>query len=109
MNRISTNTFIYLGIRGSVIALDRRTGVEYWRTPLKGEFVNVALDGDSIYASARGEIFCLDAMTGRIRWHNPLKGMGWGMCTIAGTDITPMAQYQAQQQQSAAAASASST
>jgi len=27
---------IYIGVRGSVLALDRSTGVEIWRTELKG-------------------------------------------------------------------------
>jgi outer membrane protein assembly factor BamB len=101
MTRINTASLIYIGIKGSVVALDRRTGAEVWRTQLKGEFVNVALDGDTIFATARGEIFCLDAITGRIRWNNQLKGMGWGLCTIAGTNIAPMAQLIAQQQQAA--------
>lgn len=102
-----TSSLIYLGIKGTVIALDRRTGAAIWRTPLKGgQFVNVVLDGDLIFATARGEIFCLDAMTGQILWNNPLTGMGWGLVTLAGTSIAPMAQQFANDAQAAAAASA---
>jgi len=67
------------------------------------------VDAVRVYATGRGEIFCLDPTTGRIRWHNPLKGMGWGLCTIAGTNIAPMAQYQANQQQAANGAAVGST
>ncbi len=110
MARIIGQPLIYLGIKGTVLALDRRTGAEQWRTPLKGsDFVNVAVDGDTLYAAARGEIFCLDALTGRIRWHNPLKGMGWGLITIAGTDITPMVHHRAAQAAAQSSAGAAAT
>ena len=109
MLRANSASIMYLGVRGTVVALDRRTGAEIWRTPLKGgDFVNVALDGDSLFATARGEIFCLDPVTGRIRWVNPLKGLGWGLITIAGTDIAPMAQKRAYDQQRANGAAAAS-
>lgn len=108
MLRANPASMMYLGIRGTVVALDRRTGAEVWRTPLKGgDFVNVALDGDSLFATARGEIYCLDPITGRIQWANPLKGLGWGLITIAGTDIAPMAQHRALEQQRANGAAAS--
>jgi outer membrane protein assembly factor BamB len=75
---------LYLGIGGSVIALDRATGEEVWRTRLKGsDFVNVALVDGDLYAAARGELFCLDAGTGTVRWKNPLKGLGLGLVSIA--------------------------
>jgi hypothetical protein len=42
-----TTGLVHIGIKGSVVALDRRSGNEIWRTRLKGaQFVNVALDGD---------------------------------------------------------------
>jgi outer membrane protein assembly factor BamB len=109
MATADVKSLIYLGIKGSVVALDRRTGVEYWRTALKGgDFVNVVYDHQAVYATARGEIFCLDPAIGSIRWHNPLKGMGWGMITIAGDSIAPMA-YQRMVEGQRAAAAASST
>jgi outer membrane protein assembly factor BamB len=107
MRRTQADNLVYIGIKGTVLALDRRTGVEQWRTPLKGAyFVNVALDGDVLLATSRGEIFGLDPLTGRIRWHNPLKGMGWGLITIAGTSIGPMAQHMYDQQAAASASGA---
>jgi PQQ-like domain len=78
---------IFIGIAGTVLALDRATGREVWRTKLKGsDFANVALlDGD-LYATAGGEIFCLDPSTGNLRWKNPLKGLGLGLVTIAAPE-----------------------
>ena len=112
MRQTQTSAMIYLGIKGTVIALDRRTGVEQWRTPLKGmDFVNVTMDDDSIYAAVRGEMFCLDPLSGRILWNNRLPGLGWGMITVAGTSIrqgsiAPMAAKRAADQQAANGAAA---
>ncbi len=81
-----TEAMVFAGIRGSVIALDRRSGKVLWSTHLSGgDFVNVAFLGGDLYASTRGEIFCVGAATGRIRWHNALRGYGRGLMTIAGS------------------------
>ena len=75
---------IYVGIRGSVLALDGATGEQVWATHLKGwSFVNVVIQDRMIVASCNGEIFCLDPLTGNALWHNPLKGFGTGLATIA--------------------------
>jgi outer membrane protein assembly factor BamB len=75
---------INVGIRGTVLALDRRTGAETWRAVLKGkEFVSVVLDGEQILAATLGELFCLDAATGRILWNNELRGLGRDVITVA--------------------------
>jgi outer membrane protein assembly factor BamB len=106
---------IFLGVKGSVIAVDTATGQPVWEAQLKGtDFVNVVLDGNNLLATTRGEIFCLDPQTGGIRWHNPLRGYGWGLVTIAGAGIAQntgvvTAEKQRQDQQRAAAASSSST
>lgn len=106
---------IYLGVRGSAVAMDSTTGQIVWSTPLKGsEFVNVVLDGNNLFATTRGEIYCLDAQSGGIRWHNPLKGYGLGLITIAGEGIPQNAvpgaeKYRRDQEQASAAATASST
>ena len=69
---------IFIGIKGTVLALDRATGEELWRTPLKGgDIVNLVLDGGNLLASARGEVDCLDPNTSDIRWNNPLRRLGW--------------------------------
>ncbi len=111
---MAQSKFIYLGVKGSVIALNSANGQQFWATSLKGgEFVNVVLDGNNLYATARGEVFCLDPQTGIIRWHNPLKGYGWGLVSIAGEGIAQNltalgAEKQRRDQQQAAAASAAS-
>jgi outer membrane protein assembly factor BamB len=104
---------IYLGIKGSVLALDPATGNQLWATHLKGsDFVHVVLDGDHLYAATHGEIFCLDPKTGEGRWHNPLKGFGWGLVSIAtensaeNTLLTVLAEKRRQEAQARAASSA---
>ena len=83
---------VYIGIRGTVLALDLATGTELWRTRVKGaQFVNVALVDGGIYASARGELFALDPATGQILWTNRLKGLGMGLVTIAGSSQSTVA------------------
>ena len=82
---MSPTSMIFVGIAGTVVALDRTTGTEVWRSRLKNsDFVNVAiLDGD-LYASTAGELFCLHPATGGIRWQNPLKAASdGGLMTIA--------------------------
>jgi outer membrane protein assembly factor BamB len=82
--QLTIDDLIYLGVRGYVIALERHTGQEVWRTTLKGyDFVNLVIDGNDLLATARGEIFCLDRATGQVKWNNPLRGMGYGIICIA--------------------------
>ena len=90
-----------------MVALDRSTGSEVWRTKLKGsDFVNVALDGDLVLASARGQVFCLDASSGSVRWQNELKGLGLGLVAFAGPNVAPVAETERRRRAAAAAASA---
>ena len=80
---MANQELVYVGIKGSVLALSRTTGQIVWNTYLKGyEFVNLLLDGEVIYATTKGEIFCLYAPTGQICWNNPLTGFGWGLASI---------------------------
>jgi outer membrane protein assembly factor BamB len=77
---------VFIGIKGTVIALNRATGQQLWATRLKGaDFVNVVVLDGAVLASCHGEIFCLDPLTGITLWHNPLKGFGLGLATIATT------------------------
>jgi hypothetical protein len=81
---MKTSQLVFVGIKGSVVALDCATGQQVWATALKGsDFVNVVLHDGAVLASCQGEIFCLDPLTGILRWHNPLKGFGRGSATIA--------------------------
>ena len=86
---MKTSDLVFIGIKGSVVALDRATGQQVWATHLKGfDFVNVLLEDGAVLASCYGEIFCLDPLTGEALWHNQLKGFGLGLATIA-TDHNP--------------------
>jgi outer membrane protein assembly factor BamB len=106
---------IYLGVKGSVVAVDSATGQLVWETDLKGvDFVNVIIDGNNLFATTRGEIYCLDPQGGGIRWHNPLKGYGLGLVTIAADGVAPntaviAAEKRRRDQQQASAAAGSST
>jgi len=81
---MKVEALVFVGIRGSVVALNRATGEQLWATRLKGyDFVNVVLDRGAVFATSCGEIFCLDPLTGVVLWHNRLKGFGTGLATIA--------------------------
>jgi len=110
---------VYVGLKAAVIALDRRTGTEVWRTALKGgvgrssSFVTLQRDGDILYAGVGGEIWALDPKGGAILWHNPLKGLGYGITSILGdsedarSSALPAASAEQLRQAQAAAAAAS--
>jgi outer membrane protein assembly factor BamB len=75
---------VFVGIKGSIVALDRSSGQQVWAAHLKGsDFVNVVVQNGVILASCHGEVYCLDPLTGNGLWHNPLKGFGLGLVTIA--------------------------
>ena len=79
-------SFIYVGIKNSVIALDAATGAEIWRAKLKGsDFVTVLFDGQSLVAANAGEIFALDPQNGAVLWHNNMKGLGLGIVSLASS------------------------
>ncbi len=106
---MASSNFVYIGIKGSVVALDRGTGSQIWVTPLRGsEFVNVMLGEGELYAASKGELYCLDPATGHVRWHNPLKGLGWGLVSIAapGTQTNQMALFERRKREQEAAAAA---
>ncbi len=80
---MKTSELVFIGIKGSVVALNRATGKQVWATHLKGsDFVNVMLDQEQVLATCYGEVFCLNACTGDALWQNPLKGFGTGLATM---------------------------
>jgi outer membrane protein assembly factor BamB len=106
---------IYIGIAGTVLALDRGTGAEIWHAGLKGtDFVNVVLDGDRVLAATKGELFCVDASTGRILWNNELRGFGRGLMTVATANspfgsVVPNADKKRRDEEAAASATVIAT
>ena len=82
---------LFLGIKGSVIAVDRRSGETLWSTDLKSTgFVTVAVEDGAVYAGTAGRLFCLDPSTGSVRWTNELPGMGYGLMCIGGADSSAL-------------------
>ena len=54
-------------VAGNVTALDRTTGSELWRYPLKGVARRFALDGDRVFVfESHGTFHCLELATGRL-------------------------------------------
>src|ERR1700683_4067565 len=106
---------IYIGIRGTVLALARSRGVEVWGADLKGsDFVNVVLDGDRVLAATKGEVFCLDSTTGKILWNNELKGLGRSLMTMVTANspmgsILPSVEKKRRDDQAAAGATATAS
>ncbi len=112
---MKTSDLVFIGIKGSVVALNRATGEQVWATALRrSDFVNVVLENEAILAACHGEIFCLDPFTGESRWHNPLKGLGCGLATIAtehnpGTGNAPVSAEKRRRDEQAAASAAATT
>jgi outer membrane protein assembly factor BamB len=112
---MNVSELVFIGIKGSVLALNRTTGEQVWATHLKGsDFVNVVLDNGQILATCQGEVFCLEPLTGEGVWQNPLKGFGTGLATIATEDsvrhtLTSVLAEKRRRDQEAAAAAAAST
>ena len=112
----SPSTNMYIGIKSSVIALNRKTGAQVWATELparyKSVFVNVFRDAEGLFAACAGELFALNSTDGRILWHEPLKGFGTGFVTMAsdlGSSTSAAAIAAAVQAEAAAAAAAAAT
>jgi hypothetical protein len=109
---MKSSELVFVGIKGSVVALNRATGQQVWTTRLKGSyFVNVTLQEGILLASCCGEIFCLDPLTGKALWHNPLKGFGTGLATIAtehsvGSSNAPVLAEKRRRDEEAAASAA---
>jgi hypothetical protein len=74
--------FIFVGLNGYALALDRNTGEIVWSNDeMRSGYVSLLLDGDRLIVSTNGYIYCLDPLTGGILWHNPLVGYGLGAPT----------------------------
>ena len=104
----SGSNMVVIGIKGTVLAVDRETGETLWSTDLKGsDFVNVTLDEGDVFAASKGRLYRLDASTGEIRWCNDLPGLGWGIVAIAGA--SPAGAVEEMRRRAAQAAAAAST
>jgi outer membrane protein assembly factor BamB len=98
--------FVYVGIKGHVVAVHPETGHTVWSVQLpKGQtFVPLLRDGRHLYAASGGELSCIDSRTGQVLWHNPLKGLGRGFACFAADGSIHAAAAAIAAMQSAAAA-----
>ena len=102
--------FLYVGIKGCVVAVAKDTGEVAWMHRLRkgSSFVPIVREGPHLYALSGGELTCLDAKSGDPVWHNPLKGLGTGYATLAGAEPPVQAIASEEASRAAAAAAASS-
>src|SRR5688572_4539084 len=101
----SRSNLVFVGLKGSVVAVDRGTGETIWETSLKGaEFVTVTMLEADLFAATRGRVYRLDPSSGAILWVNDLAGLGWGIVSIAGTAPAAGAAETQRRAQAAAAA-----
>jgi outer membrane protein assembly factor BamB len=79
-------SFVYVGIKSCVVALDRDRGDELWRVDLRSaDYVTVLWDGTGLFAANSGEVWRLDPATGATIWHNQMKGLGRGLVSLASS------------------------
>lgn len=79
-------SFLFVGIKKAVVALDDRTGLHVWRTELRSsDYVTVLWDGAGLFAANSGEVWRLDPANGAVIWHNDLKGLGRGLVSLASS------------------------
>jgi len=77
---------LFVGLSGTVLAVDRASGDTIWATDLKGsDYVDVMLVDGEVYAASRGRLYRVDPSSGAILWTNDLPGLGWGIVSIAGS------------------------
>jgi outer membrane protein assembly factor BamB len=75
---------VYIGVKGKVVAYDKYTGEELWRTHLRGSnFVSICVDDDIIIAHSEGHLFGLNKSNGEKKWENKMQGLGYGLASIS--------------------------
>lgn len=77
---------LFVGTRGHVRAVSKRTGRLAWDLSLPGtgyEVVTILVEDDVVYAGSRGHLFAIDAVSGALIWQTGLKGLGYEAMTIA--------------------------
>lgn len=82
--------YLYLGGRGWVIALDKATGAEIWRTSIKtgwfrlgGSFVNLVEGAEFLFAIYGGHVNCLSKTDGTILWQQGVRDLGSSLISLA--------------------------
>lgn len=99
-------SYLYIGIKGQCVCIDKDSGEVQWQTQLKStsSVTNLYIEGNRIFAYSGGHLFCLNRSDGEVLWENELKGLGYGPCIIAGENsATHFHANQAAQQANTAA------
>src|ERR1035437_7924381 len=103
---MKAENIVLLGVKHSVIAFRRDTGVRIWSkdlgSGLTADFVTLISDEKRVFAHSGSEIFCLNLFTGTQLWHDKLTGLGHGLASIGlpgspTSNASQMAQMQYQQ------------
>ncbi len=104
---METKDILLLGVKRTIIAFQRSTGVELWRIELGGgllsgsDFVSLQADEQRVFAHTSGELYCLDLQTGEPLWSDKLSGLGYDVATLAfpngSTNATEAAQEKRRQ------------
>ena len=82
---------LVIGVKGTVVAVDRETGNTLWSTHLKGSgFVTVAVENGAIFAATHGHLYRLEPTSGHVRWTNELPKLGFGLVSIAGASTSAL-------------------
>jgi|SRR5215471_11446158 len=77
---------VFVGTKGTVLAIDRASGKTLWSTELKGsDFVDVMIVEGDLFAASKGRLYRLDPASGDVLWCNDLPGLGWNIVSIAGS------------------------
>ena len=89
---------LIIGLKGTVVAVDRNSGETIWSTRLKGSnFVTVAVEEGAIFAATGGRLYRLDPSSGNVLWTNNLPGLGYGIVCIAGESSSALAEFKRRQ------------
>ena len=100
---------LFVGITGTVAAIDRDSGKTMWTSDLKGsDFVSVSIDGGQLFAASKGRVYRIDPASGEILWCNELPGLGYGLVSIAGAAQDGAGAEKLRRDRAAAAAAAAS-
>lgn len=78
---------LYAGTGGFIVAINRESGCELWRTKLpRGgttQIVNLLLKGRQLFVGYDGRVVCIDADTGSVLWQNGLPKTGYNPVIMA--------------------------
>lgn len=85
-SRVPSHELLFVGIKGSVVALKKSSGEVAWSIKLRqgASYVPLVSEDGFVFALSGGEVTCLSAADGRPVWHNELKGFGRGHSLLAG-------------------------